>query len=123
LQNSQKLQICAAEIRHHLPLVVSRIFVDALDENDLELRIHENLTVYQVLTQIWTRTDDFVERNLSSNHIDHLNKLLLPTKFFGIDHGYLEVDEQFEWVHRRLSLNANQTVVEMLAEMRKFVLL
>lgn len=102
-----------------MPLIVSRVFVDNLDEYDLELRINEKLTVHQVLKQIWTKTEDFIERNVSSSDVDQLNKYLLPTKFFEVDHGYIEDDSQFDWLHKRLNLNENQSIVEMLVEMKR----
>lgn len=110
---------CAAEVRQNLPLVVSRLFVDNLDESDLDLRIQQDMTVYQVFAQVWSRMDDFFEPNLPPKLLAELNRLLLPTKFFGEDHGYLEDERHFDSVHRRFKFDANSSFVDALVEMRR----
>lgn len=116
-----KLQRCASEIRQHLPLVVSRLFVDSLDESDLQLELQSGLTVYQLFADIWTKTDDFVEwNNLNVLQREQMDRYLLPTKFFGEDHGYLEDEKQLDRVHRRLRIDNGLNLFDMLVEMRKF---
>lgn len=93
--------------------------MDSLDEEDLELRINKNLTVYEILTSVWTQTDDFVEQNLNISDIELLNNYLLPSRFFTSDHGYIADEKQFDFAHRRLKLNEKQNMMETLIEMRK----
>jgi hypothetical protein len=94
--------------------------VDNLDETDLELQIQPGLNVYQIFTQVWMRTDDFL-RPMPTEIQAKLNRYLLPTKFFGEDHGYMEDIAQFDSMHRRFKFGTNSSFVDILVEMRRYV--